>query len=550
MNDCTNSMLLSPRDGAAPLRSAGRGIAMLLVIVCLATLAVMTAALLSAHGNAGAIAENATEAAETELAAKAAADLAEAVLQSDVDLTPAQIETIFQDLNLNGMTLTAEATDFEGNAPSGEEESLLITINARGPSRTHTLQKTANFEPEPSAEKQLEEMDWAGGEFALFGRECVVLDHESVLTRWASSPLAENRKILKLGTNSEAASAIEIKGDSKIAGGYAYFRPSASRYALYNDTTFTNVSSKSLPSGLPIIERPINYSEAQTWRSNAAAKVTGQTFALNGTYRIEKLALEEGCVLTIRDGSQLAVDDDFNIKASTLRIEGRARIFVFDDMNLSEGSAIEVAEGARLEIFVADDFTVQDSCVGFPAALLGRGLPPSTDLPYFDPREIFIVGGHTDANKVLIDNSFVRGRIYAQLDDVTLDHNSAVYGCVLGNTLKLDHGSYVHYDHSLDPEVGYTVTDGPLYDEETGELIDGVATAVRTGNFVQAKEAALDDGSNVIEETVDNVVRLLPSTEILTVTPRVKERCIAFPRPTKARLYEGRPMAHADEEAR
>ncbi|MFG0252199.1 MAG: hypothetical protein ACF8NJ_04915, partial [Phycisphaerales bacterium JB038] len=51
--------------GTANQWGSRRGIAMLLVLVCLATMAVMTAAYLSAHGNAGAIAENATEVVET-----------------------------------------------------------------------------------------------------------------------------------------------------------------------------------------------------------------------------------------------------------------------------------------------------------------------------------------------------------------------------------------------------------------------------------------------------------------------------------------------------
>ncbi len=532
----TPSSILTPRPPAP------RGIAMLLVLVCLATMAVMTAAYLSAHGNAGVIAENATEAVETELAAKSAGDLAEAVLQADLDLTPAQIQTMFQDHNLAGVTITAEATTFEGTAPSGEAEPLLITVKAQGAQRQHTMQKTANFEPEPDAIVNLDDMDWTAGEFAVFGTRSVSLETSSRVTRWASSPLAASGKTLKVGTNSESSGAIQLLTEASIAGGHAFFRPTASATALFNDGGFDTVSRQSLPSGLPLVTMPVDYTGVQYIGVNPGSYVYGATFALGGTRKYDWLMFSGGTTVTLQDGCHLAVSSDLYLDGSTIRVDGDVQITAFRNLFLINKSSIELTAGSTLKIFVADEFKVDNSSIGFDKEVMALKPEPSADLPYADPNDIFIAGGHTDANNMTISHSFIRGRIYAQLDSITIQSNSAIYGSVLGRHVKVSDHSHIHYDHSLDCETGYTVTEGPLYDEADGELIDAVWTAVADGDYAEAEAVILEANGVTTEVTVAEATP--------EITVRKQDRCTAMPRPTKACKYEGRPLAHAEADAR
>ncbi|MFG0253085.1 MAG: hypothetical protein ACF8NJ_09455, partial [Phycisphaerales bacterium JB038] len=522
-----------------------RGIAMLLVLVCLATMAVMTAAYLSAHGNAGAIAENATEVVETEVAARSAGDLAEAVLQADKNLTPAQIKQMFQDHNLGDLTITAKATTFEGADPSGAAEPLLITVEAHGSQHRHRLQKTASFKPSQDIAVNLDEMDWTAGEFAIFGRDSVTIQNGSIVTRWASSPLAARSKALKIGTNSENSGSVDLKSNAGITGGHAYIRPTASATALDIDTTFATVTRQDLPSGLPIILAPIDF---LSWAMFAATipgeELSGVNTPFSGDKKLDWCKVTNGAVMTMSDGSRLAVADDLLIDSATLRIDGHVQIFVFDNMTLDHGAAIELTDGSTLELFVADNIDVKESAIGFSKEILAAGPLPSAALPYADPKNILIAGGSVDPNHVYIDNgSIVRGRIYAQLDDVQIKGASALYGCVLGRDVKLDQGSYLHYDHTLDCEIGYTATDGPLYDEADGELIDELFTDVPLSLFAAAKDAVLE-ANGATNEAVVEVAEVAPE-----ITVRKKARCIARPRPTKARKYEGQPLAHAEEEA-
>jgi hypothetical protein len=521
-----------------------RGIAMLMVLVCLVTMAVMTAAYLSAHGNAGVIAQNATEAMATEIAARSAGDLAEAVLQADQDLTPQQIKKMFQDYDLADLKITATATTFEGTDPSGEAEPLLITVEAKGGGRRHTFQKMANFKPAQDIAINLDDMDWAAGEFAIFGRGSISLKSASVVTRWASSPLAGSGKTLKIGTNSEASGSIDLRSDSGITGGHAFFRPTASATALIIDTAFATISRQDLPSLLPIIATPIDYS---SWALSAftvsGGELAGFDIPFSGDKKMEWFKITSGSVLTMQGTSRLAIADDFLIDNATLRIDGHAQIFVFDNLTLDHGAAIELTEGSTLELFVADHIYVKESVIGFSREILEAAPGPAADLPYADPRDIFIAGGHTDSSHVTIDQgSIVRGCIYAQLDDVQIKGASALYGRVLGWYVTLDQGSYVHYDHTLDCEIGYTVTDGPLYDEADGELIDSLSTQIRWSNFENATELVLEANGATAEAEA-------PEAEAPEITVRKLARCVARPRPTKARKYEGRPLAHAEEDA-
>jgi hypothetical protein len=522
---------------------------MLLVLVCLTTMAVMTAAYLSAHGNAGTIAQNATEAMATEVAARSAGDLAEAVLQADQDLTPQQIKKMFQDYDLADLKITATATTFEGTDPSGEAEPLLITVEAKHGARRHTFQKMANFEPTQDIAINLDDMDWAAGEFAIFGRHSVKLDQASVLTRWAASPLAANGKTLKIGTNSEASGSIDIRSNSGVTGGHAFLRPSASATALNIDTAFATISRQDLPSGLPIVSMPVDYlSWASTAFTVAGGELAGFDIPFNGDKKMLWFKLSSGTVLTMQGSSRLAIVDDFVIDNATLRIDGHIQIFVFDNLILDHGSAIELTEGSTLELFVADNIDVRESVIGFSREVLEATPGPAADLPYTDPTDIFIAGGHTDASHVYVDNgSIVRGRIYAQLDDVQIRGASALYGCVLGWDVKVSEGSYVHYDHSLDCETGYTLTDGPLYDDSDGELVDAVWAAVASGDYDEATTVVLDANGVTADAAAAATEAEVEAASEITV--RKLARCIARPRPTKARKYEGRPLAHAEEDA-
>ncbi|MFG0252198.1 MAG: hypothetical protein ACF8NJ_04910 [Phycisphaerales bacterium JB038] len=527
-------------------REKRRGIAMLLVLVCLATMAVMTAAYLSAHGNAGVIAENATEVVETEIASRTASDLAEAVLQAEKDLTPTQVKSIFQDHNLGDLTITAQATTFEGTDPSGEAEPLLITVEAKNGARRHRFQKAAKFEPSQDIAVNLDDMDWAAGEFALFGANSVTIEQASTLTRWASSPQAALGKPLKLGSNSESSGCVTLKSEAVVTGGQAFLLPTASATALDNATAFDSVSREDLPSGLPIVGALIPYTgEIPTWADGGLELWWGCTETLTGNaLRYDWSVLTDTACLTLEAVTQLAIADDLQIDGATLRIDGQATIFVFGNMTLRQGAVIELTEGSSLDLVIGGNLTVNGSAIGFAREILAAGPAPSTDLPYADPNAIRIVAGHSDHKHWHIENgSLVRGRIYSPTDCVTIKTASALYGCALGLDVKLLDASCVHYDHSLDCEIGYTATDGPLYDATDGELIDAVLTAVRNCDFTAAEDAVVLVNGDSTEAPAEGA-EAAPE-----ITVRKLARCIARPRPTKARKYEGQPLAHAEEDA-
>ncbi|MCK4872470.1 MAG: hypothetical protein KAS72_07070 [Phycisphaerales bacterium] len=516
--------------------------AMLLIIVTLATLTVMTAAYLTSRGNSMVIAQNATEAIETQAATDTAGDLAEAILQADVDLTPEQIQTLIASLNIFGTDITVTATDLNGGVPTGATEALIVTAKATQGVQTYAAQHLADFNPEAGEPVDISGFDWRTGEFAMFAVDNVYIRGSSMVCRWTTAPPPQGSSSVKIGANSDMSGCITIESGSAIASGAIYTTSDASDSAV-DDQSGYGTTVIDLPTDIPILRNTLpNISGVPFWWDPWWLSFDGGTHTVSDAFRVDYLSLKNDAVVTVSGDVTIVVDTYFEIDGATLLVDGNLTLGIVGNGKLKTNAAIELTDGSSLTIYVKGTLSVDDSAIGFTRAIQASHAGADTALDYADPAEILILGANNEGYEIRLDHgSIVRAHIHAPYHYLKLDHQSALYGCALARNIEFKDRSYAHYDHALDFGFGFTVFDGPLYDDDD-DLIDGVEDAVAAGDASGATDAII--ANQTVE--ADSVITATPPAPG-DPTLRLADRCQAHPRPTKAHELEGRPLAHAED---
>jgi Tfp pilus assembly protein PilX len=130
-----------------------------------------------------------------------------------------------------------------------------------------------------------------------------------------------------------------------------------------------------------------------------------------------------------------AGDWQFNTDVSgSIYVEGKVRVYFRRDFKISGGTAIRLAPGATLEMYMGGDMDLSGSAIintaGIPANCTIYGLPTCRSIKYSGGAEII-------------------AKLYAPQADIRISGDFDFSGSMVGNSIRLSGNCAVHYDEAL-----------------------------------------------------------------------------------------------------
>jgi hypothetical protein len=470
----------------APNVRARRGASMMLVLVALATSAVLTTTYLSSRDNSAVIGRNVGSTSSARWAAVSGVEMAIAILQTDSPWRTRHVGgLLIDDFAVGDAMVDVTIVDLATGDPPGEESrNIGITSVATNGSIRQTAQVTAQVgraggdAPDPDL-----------SDFVIFGKDRIDLANDATVARWTASPLGDLGKRLALGTNAVDSGKVMMRDDSATIDGVLYHGPGASS-TLMQITEGPAVDTVALPDQIPVPMPPDSGQPAPVGPStNSDITMVGETLSMTGDEHIGNGVLADG-ELRLGDGTTLVVDEDFMITGTgRMVVEGKARLVVFGDLLLDTGQ-ITVADNGGLDVYVGGQLDVHGGYVG--NALEAGEAPDATGMAsWMDPERLQVFDMSTSTATWMIDrNSVVKASVYAPGSSVIIADNAALYGRVAAKQVALGDDAAIFYDHSLDSGGGYTDETSTAFDE-SGRISDDLKnlSSLNEDEVAAAKDA-------------------------------------------------------------
>jgi len=530
----SKSMIMSGRTQ----RHTRRGVALLLVLVSLGVAGAATAFYIASRENTPAIGQNAVSAAQADWAAHSAAEIALASLQTEADWrTVAAAGPIIEDMPLGDALVTVVATNEHGELPGVDDVDIVLTAVADVGGVTSSRQLIARVFPDVTPE---EAFDPESKEFAVFAHDLLAVGDGAMVDIWALSPGAEIGGLFKVGVGFTSSMNLSIgSGANLLASGlYMDDDSSSALRSMIDDPVFA--TGAELPQMPPAPPARLPAALAGITASSDDLDVDSVSLMLD-TPAQKDVQVNNGGELTLGAGSvsdyrfhRLQVQN-----SAVLRIEGDVRLWIEGETTLQNESAVELGDGARLRIYAGDNFEVKRSVLGFDRSLAPDGARTRDNVTaYQDPRRVTIYalspadGGPFVPELGFVEAALANTVIVAPTANVTIRDGSTVFGRVTTMALGVMHsGSALLYDVSLDNQMGFTNTEGPLYNED-GTLVDWAVTTLA---------GTVDDTTSLLGGILTNAPEDPPSGGMTPlVTPRSSARARARTWPLHALALEGR----------
>ena len=439
---------------------------MLLVLISLMTASILTIAYLASRDNSALIGENAASAAAARWAADSGVDVGLAVLETEADWRSLHNSgTLLDDFAIGGGTFDIQITDLEtGTPPTSRTEYVHLTSIAQVQGVQQVARVTA-YVPTPANNG----VDVDLSEFAVFAGDSIELSGDATITRWPTAPLSTLGQPIAIGTQSTDAGSISINNNGAIVDGKAYVGPSASS-AVVSSANGRMPEVIELQSAVPM---PLPPMTGQTDPANLTLveKLLHTTFniigglgLINTTTRVSDATLSGGAQRTLRGPITFTSNDDLELTNAKLIIEGAVKIVVFDDLLLQDAS-IELRAGARLSLYVGDALRLENSYIGdFRSTALrdntGMASPMNPDRI-----KLFRVPQYPDgATWELRSNSVMKASVYTPNARFEVRDQSALYGRVAAQEVRLSEQGAIFYDPGLNRKAGYTDLESPMYE--------------------------------------------------------------------------------------
>lgn len=466
-----------------------RGMAMLLVLITLVVAVVLTGAALTSQDVSAAIGNNAAEEASAKWAAESAANFAIAVLQTQTDWIDENPTMLLDGMEIAGARISATLTDMTGEPPDEEDTELILTVFATVGSRTKVVQRLVTVQPNIPADEAL---DTELREFGIFAQQ-LNIDDTAVIAPWVGAQDPRSNTLVKLGSTGTSTGDVAIFGSAQLTrtGLYVSNVASAGLKAYVNDAKFC--AGDVLPFTIPMAPKRVGtlftglpLRALTTRRYDTSGGAT--TISSSGQYADVIIDNAHTMTLDASGGpisiatSDLIVDD-----ASALVIVGDVFLKVGDDLEITDDSTIELAEGATLTIFCRDYILVRSSGLGVSREVAAddnrsiADIPPGTNpgrlrVYFLDPLD-----GGTGANVIAIDDqSLAVAVIHGPAAQGAVVDGSTLLGRFTGFRFSVVTNSKFFYDTRMDRLCGFTARNGPLYNAD-GTPIPGLADTL--GSF-------------------------------------------------------------------
>ena len=410
-----------------------RGIALLLVLIAMATATTLTLGWLASQDNASIVGRNIATAAEARALACSGIDLAASITQTESVWRDAGADGILmQHYPIGAGTIDLSVLDQATNMPpTADTTDLLVTATGRiGPlSQVVTASISLLEDDDGSLQGEVDD-------FALFALGAIELSNHASVLRWSDAPASALGRRIAIGTAERHAHAVRLSGDSNIIDGTLYQHDSASPAHFINRShldvpvvpTELSLTLEGAGDTLPSNAEPTSRHRRARSRSNGDDVVIGR----NQTVRWN-------------------ADDDLSIEGDLI-IEPGARVLISGPTELHVGgnlimddSAILLRGDATLEAIVHGRVDLDDARIGHK----NHG--------WTDPDRIQF-RSEDDAETAdtwrLDGDTTMTGIIEGSGIDLVLEDNATVQGRLAANTIHMRDHSQVRFDHGLGDGLG------------------------------------------------------------------------------------------------
>ncbi|MCC6908281.1 MAG: hypothetical protein IT430_10105 [Phycisphaerales bacterium] len=472
----------------APARRR-RGIAMMLVVFCLAAASIMAAAYIASRENAPQLSSNVASGSTARMAASAGLQMARAIFEcEDADFRDTMVNGVLIDSEpVGNATVTVKVTALDGTPVAPGTQYFHITATGSCNGMTQIAEARAHVELDDAAPMP------TFADFALFGGSTVQVT-DSVVTRWAASPDARWGAPLWLGTNNIAGGEVLVSGSAHVLDGCVHVDSDGGASVVSDassDGSDLRIRSLAANLTLPLLNPPPANTSMCSPSPTPNVNITSNTVLSNDSWILSSVRIADSGVVRVNSGSLVTRRVTGNV---TIENGGRMLVetdhdFVIDgNLTIRNGSTINVSPGVRCRIWVSGSLTVDDAAIGLSLAQaatvsdIERGLEA-----YKNPAECQIYQGSLTNHQTwrFQNGSIAVARIYAPNADVSIATGSCLMGALLAKQARVLSSSVLHYDPRLDNRGGYTNTEGPLYND------DGTLNTVLLATVTNISDASL-----------------------------------------------------------
>jgi hypothetical protein len=408
-----------------------RGIALLLVLIAMATATTLTLGWLASQDNASLVGRNIATAAEARALACSGIDIAASITQTETLWHIAGSDgVLLAQFPLGAGTIDLTVLDQTTNAPPTEDTSeLLVTATGRIGELTQIVTASISLLQDDDGTLQGEVDD-----FALFALRSIELSNHAVVRRWNRAPASAMKRRIAIATAGRASHGVQLRGQAAVIDGALYQTRNASNAHFINRTSL-NVPTIALD--WPLSLNGIN--QARPSRSRHDQRAAPQS------------GNPDDLVITHHQSVQWAHGGNIHV-VGDLIIQPGATVFVAGpttlqiDGNLTmHGSSIVLAENAELNIVVHGQVALDDAHIG------------DIGSHWSDPNRIHLTSeaGAEDAEEwVLAGQTRITGIVEGDGIDLLLKDQAVVRGRLATNTITMRNDSAVLFDHGLGNGLG------------------------------------------------------------------------------------------------
>ncbi len=468
--------------------------ATLLVMISVGAATVLAVSYASSRQGAVSVGQNAASTSAASAAARAGAEIAQALLETDKSWqADADPDVLYKEFGLNNAKVFIYATTVQGGSPGSSEQDVLITSRANVNGIDAVVQRMVRYQPSRSPGQAIDPyMD----EFAIFAGDELNIEDTCTVARWPLAPASRAGKAVKVGAGFMYSTKLTVGGAATVPGMAIYAPPTASsflqsaiassRYAPGDVLPITpKALAAAMPSSISSLSLPGTGLTVDGWSTSRGQGRYGDILVVNRG----ELTLGTTGATTYYSVNDLEIELE-----GVLIIRGDVRIGVRDDFRVRTRGAVELASGAKLVVYVADDFTVDDAAVGFDRSVArntSRSL--ASVIAYAPPGQIAIVGltpasgGTTNKPHTIDRRALVRANIHLPYDKPTIDNNAILFGRISGKEVSIRRGAALYYDPALDRNMGYSTRTGPLY-AANGDPVTNLSLALSVTGDIQGCE--------------------------------------------------------------
>ncbi len=462
-----------------------RGLAMVLVLISMAMATIIVMSYIASRDNSAAIGRNVVNSVDARSQATSALNLGIAILETPTAWRTAHTNgKLLDDYPFGTATIDLDLIDVDtGLPPDTDSTTIEVTATAIVDGIEHVAIGLAEVAT------STDQVDVDLGEFALFGRDHILLDNDATVARWPSAPASGAGRRIAVGTQGTSSSTIELLANAAIIDGTVYHAPGASASLVRNDSGPV-IQQDQLNDVIPLPETR-SPGVALPSGGGADVNINAATQTISASDRVNSLQLDLNATVIFDTDITYVVETDASIGDSRIVIDADVTLVVFEDLRMNT-SAIEVRDGASLTLFIGDDFVLLDSYIGEERADAVRDYSGGEE--YMDPSRIRIYDIPTyvvDMQMwILRANSVAKASIYAPENRMIITDQSALYGRLAAQEIIVQRDGAIFYDHALDGGNGYVNPNSEFFDGAGDMKADFTALATLNPAELDALAAA------------------------------------------------------------